>query len=328
MERKIFGGNDDDVRQYLNEIGRIPLLTRVEEVEHATIYRQGVNVEESLELEGRRPNLTERKQIAAGREAKDILINSNLRLVVSVAKKYRSDKHKLELLDLIQEGNTGLIRAVEKFDPDKGFKMSTYATWWIRQAITRGIADRGHLIRMPIHATEALHKLLKKEYEIKNSSRTKPLTDEELFKEMGLTREEMVKYNVMKNLRRDISLNSPLKFNNEENENELADILPDKKTLYETEDFAHNFTISNIVETLFQILNPREREVLILRHGLSGEEPLTLEQVGEKYNLTRERIRQIQAKANRKVIKYAFQELGINSVADIELLKPTEARTD
>lgn len=258
----------DAIRSYLYEIGRIPLLTGEEEVILA-------------------------KRIEAGdEEATQLLITANLRLVVSIAKKY--GKSNLELLDLIQEGNIGLMRAVEKFDYKKGFKFSTYATWWIRQAITRAIADQARTIRVPVHMIETINKYNK----VNNMLATKlgrAATDEEIAKEMEI---EITKVAEIKKINQNpTSLSTPI---GEEKDSKLQDIIPDDRS-QSPEDYATGEYLKNQLHEILDSLQDRERRVLALRFGLEDGVSRTLEEVGKEFGVTRERIRQIEAKALKKL---------------------------
>jgi len=275
LEREIeilskLGGAEstDPVRQYLREIGKVPLLTAEEEVELAKRF--------------------EKKEKAA----KDKLTQSNLRLVVSIAKKYIG--RGLSLLDLIQEGNQGLIRAVEKYDWRKGFKFSTYATWWIRQAITRAIADQAKTIRVPVHMVETIHKYKKIERELEQKFERTP-TPEEVAKVMGIEPEKA--HDIVKIAQDVTSLETPV---GKEEDTRLKEFIEDETTLSPFEAASRELLKGHIDEVL-QSLNPRERKVLELRFGLKDGRTRTLEEVGKEFGVTRERIRQIEAKALRKL---------------------------
>ena len=267
----------DAIRSYLFEIGRIPLLTGEEEVILAKRIEKG------------------------DKEAQQLLITANLRLVVSIAKKY--SKSNLELLDLIQEGNIGLMRAVEKFDYTKGFKFSTYATWWIRQAITRAIADQARTIRVPVHMIETINKFNK----VSNTLATKlgrPPTDEEIAKEMDIEIEKIAEIRKIK--QNPTSLSTPI---GEEKDSKLQDIIPDDWS-QSPEDYAVGEYLKNQLHGILDTLQDRERRVLSLRFGLDDGVSRTLEEVGKEFGVTRERIRQIEAKALKKLKeKSALQKL-------------------
>ena len=258
----------DPVRMYLREIGKIPLLTPEEEVELA-------------------------KRIEAGDlEAKKKLMAANLRLVVSIAKKYIG--RGMLFLDLIQEGNLGLSRAAEKFDYRKGFKFSTYATWWIRQAITRAIADQARTIRIPVHMVETINKLIRVSRQLVQKLGREP-TAEEIAKEMGIDAERVAE--IQRIAQEPVSLETPI---GEEEDSQLGDFLEDKELL-SPDDAAANQLLREELENMIDELAPREREVLRLRFGLEDGHPYTLEEVGRRFGVTRERIRQIEAKALRKL---------------------------
>ena len=258
----------DPVRMYLREIGKIPLLTPEEEVELA-------------------------KRIEAGDlEAKKKLMAANLRLVVSIAKKYIG--RGMLFLDLIQEGNLGLSRAVEKFDYRKGFKFSTYATWWIRQAITRAIADQARTIRIPVHMVETINKLIRVSRQLVQKLGREP-TAEEIAEEMGIDAERVAE--IQRIAQEPVSLETPI---GEEEDSQLGDFLEDKELL-SPDDAAANQLLREELESMIDELAPREREVLRLRFGLEDGHPYTLEEVGRRFGVTRERIRQIEAKALRKL---------------------------
>ena len=260
---------DDTVRLYLREIGKIPLLTPEEEVE-----------------------LSRRVKEENDQAAKDRLINANLRLVVSIAKKYIG--RGLSFLDLIQEGNLGLMRAVEKFDYRKGYKFSTYATWWIRQAITRAIADQARTIRIPVHMIETINKLVKNSRQLLQELGREP-TIEEIAERMEVPPEKIEE--IIKTAQEPISLETPI---GEEEDSRLGDLIEDTSAIAPA-DTASQHLLSEEIQDLLEGLSPRERDILVLRFGLGGERPHTLEEVGKKFNVTRERIRQIEAKAIRKL---------------------------
>jgi RNA polymerase primary sigma factor len=259
---------DDPVRMYLKEIGRVNLLTAKEEVELA-------------------------KEMEAGsEEARHHLTEANLRLVVSVAKKYLN--RGLSFLDLIQEGNLGLMRAVEKFDYKRGFKFSTYATWWIRQAITRAIADQARTIRIPVHMVDTLNQLARVSRALLEQLGREP-SEEELAYGMGITVDKVQE--LKKISQQPVSLESPI---GEEEDSHLGDFVEDKQAVAPLE-AASEAMFRNEVEDILATLRPRERRVVQLRFGLVDDEPRTLEEVGRRMGLTRERIRQIEATALRKL---------------------------
>jgi RNA polymerase primary sigma factor len=259
---------DDPVRMYLKEIGKVPLLTQAQEVALAQRMEKG------------------------DEEAKRRLIEANLRLVVSIAKKYVG--RGMLFLDLIQEGNLGLIRAVEKFDYRKGFKFSTYATWWIRQAITRALADQARTIRIPVHMVETINKLVRVSRQLLQELGREP-NPEEIAEAMGLPVERVREIN--KIAQEPISLETPI---GEEEDSHLGDFIEDHDALAPAE--AASFTmLKEQLDGVLETLTPRERKVLKLRFGLDDGRPRTLEEVGREFGVTRERIRQIEAKALRKL---------------------------
>lgn len=263
--------SDDSVRMYLREIGRIPLLTTEEEIKLA-------------------------KRIVQGEEtAKKRLAEANLRLVVSIAKKYIG--RGLSLLDLIQEGNTGLLRAVEKFDYHKGFKFSTYATWWIRQAITRAIADQARTIRIPVHMVETINRLIRVQRQLVQDLGREPLP-EEIAAEMGIEVDKVE--NILKISQETVSLEAPV---GEEEDSRLGDFLEDKDSLSPEESAIYQLLKGHITEFL-RYLSPREQRILKMRFGLEDGKTHTLEEVGKEFGVTRERIRQIEAKALQKLKKH------------------------
>jgi len=259
---------DDPVRMYLKEIGKVPLLSAAEEIEIA-------------------------KRMADGdQEAKRQLAEANLRLVVSVAKRYVG--RGMLFLDLIQEGNLGLIKAVEKFDYRKGYKFSTYATWWIRQAITRAIADQARTIRIPVHMVETINKLIRVNRQLLQEYGREPRPDE-IAREMGISEEKVRE--IIKVAQEPVSLETPI---GEEEDSHLGDFIPDDDAPAPAEVAAFTLLKEQLMEVL-DTLTPREEKVLRLRFGLDDGKARTLEEVGREFNVTRERIRQIEAKALRKL---------------------------
>lgn len=266
--------SDDSVRLYLREIGKIPLL----------------NAEEELALAQR--------VVAGDKKAKDKMAEANMRLVVSIAKRYSG--RGLDFLDLIQEGNTGLLRAVEKFDPDKGFKFSTYATWWIRQAITRAIADQARTIRIPVHMVETINKLLRTQRRMTQELNREP-TIEELGKELEMEPEK-VEY-VIK-IKQDItSLDAGVGRDGEDEDSVLADFIEDEDGA-SPEDSAASQLLKEQVQAVLSTLSEREQKIVKMRFGLENGKSHTLEEVGQEFAVTRERIRQIEAKALAKLRKH------------------------
>ena len=259
---------DDPVRMYLKEIGRVPLLTAEEEIEIAQRMEQG------------------------DEEAKKKLAEANLRLVVSIAKRYVG--RGMLFLDLIQEGNLGLIKAVEKFDYRKGYKFSTYATWWIRQAITRAIADQARTIRIPVHMVETINKLIRVSRQLLQEYGREP-TPDEIAKAMGISESKVRE--IIKIAQEPVSLETPI---GEEEDSHLGDFLEDETALAPAEAASHALMKEQLKDVL-DTLTPREEKVLRLRFGLDDGHQRTLEEVGKEFQVTRERIRQIEAKALRKL---------------------------
>ena len=266
---------DDSVRMYLREIGKIPLLSLEKETELAEKAMQG------------------------DQRAKDKMAEANMRLVVSIAKRYSG--RGLELLDLIQEGNTGLLRAVDKFDPSKGFKFSTYATWWIRQAITRAIADQARTIRIPVHMVETINKLMRTSRRLTQELNREP-TNQELAKEMDM---DVEKIEYIQKIKQDItSLDAGVGRDGEEGEEStLGDFIEDEDTA-SPEESATVQLLKEQVREILSTLSDRERKILEMRFGLNGTKSHTLEEVGLEFAVTRERIRQIEAKALMKLKKH------------------------
>jgi RNA polymerase sigma factor (sigma-70 family) len=283
----------DLTRRYLSELGNYPLLTAEQEVELAQAIERGraadIELHESTPRRARKAQLE--AQVAAADDARRTFIQSNLRLVVSIAKRYQGTG--LSLLDLIQEGNLGLMRAVEKFDHRKGFKFSTYATWWIRQAIGRGIADKGRTIRLPSHLVDTMAILSKASSTLLKALEREPTADE-LAAETGLPIERVRSaLHAAPDL---VSLSAAIG----EDDAELGDVLADETAESPFEAAASSMAKDDLAQ-LLAFLNPREREILSLRFGLAGEQPLTLDEVGRQFDVTRERIRQIEAKALTKL---------------------------
>ena len=286
---------NDPVKMYLKEIGQIPLLDPKEEPIIAKRIQDGEAAKKKLE----EPDLDieERKKLASvvadGEEAKQVLISSNLRLVVSIAKKYVG--RGMLFLDLIQEGNCGLIKAVEKFDYTKGFKFSTYATWWIRQSITRAIADQARTIRIPVHMVETINKLTRIQRQLVQDLGRDPLPEEIAEKMENITADKVRE--IQKIALDPVSLETPI---GEEDDSHLGDFIEDKETL-SPDDYTNNQLLKDEINNVLQGLTEREEKVLRLRFGLMDGRTRTLEEVGKEFNVTRERIRQIEAKALRKL---------------------------
>jgi len=291
----ITGATADPVKDYLKQIGKVPLLNAAEEVELAMRIEAGLFAEDKL---ANTPNLTkelerELKWVARdGQRAKSHLLGANLRLVVSLAKRYTG--RGMQFLDLIQEGNLGLIRAVEKFDYTKGFKFSTYATWWIRQAITRAMADQARTIRIPVHMVEVINKLARVQRQMLQDLGREP-TPEELSKELDMTPEKVVE--VQKYGREPISLHTPL---GEDGDSEFGDLIEDTEAVVPAD--AVGFTmLQKQLESLLDSLSEREAGVIRMRFGLGDGMPKTLDQIGDTFGVTRERIRQIESKTMAKL---------------------------
>jgi RNA polymerase primary sigma factor len=264
---------DDSVRMYLREIGKIPLLTQEEE------------------------QVLAQKAAKGNKKAKDKMVEANMRLVVSIAKRYSG--RGLDLLDLIQEGNTGLLRAVEKFDPDKGFKFSTYATWWIRQAITRAIADQARTIRIPVHMVETINKVLRASRKLTAELNREP-TIEEIAKEMDM---DVEKVDYVMRIKQDIaSLDASVGKDGDDEDSVLGDFVEDGDRI-SPEDSAANQMLKEQLAEIISTLSEREQKIIKLRFGIGGGRPHTLEEVGAEFSVTRERIRQIEAKALSKLRK-------------------------
>ena len=264
---------DDSVKMYLREIGKIPLLTQEEE--------------QALAVKAAKGN----------KKAKDKMVEANMRLVVSIAKRYSG--RGLDFLDLIQEGNTGLLRAVEKFDPDKGFKFSTYATWWIRQAITRAIADQARTIRIPVHMVETINKVLRASRKLTTELNREP-TAEEIAKEMNM---DVEKVDYVMRIKQDIaSLDQSVGKDGDDEDSVLGDFVEDEDRV-SPEDSAANQMLKEQLADIISTLSEREQKIIKLRFGIGGGRPHTLEEVGAEFSVTRERIRQIEAKALSKLRK-------------------------
>ncbi|MFO7299428.1 MAG: sigma-70 family RNA polymerase sigma factor [Actinomycetes bacterium] len=289
IEREV---SDEAIRQYLDGIGNYDLLTAEEEVRLARAIEAGRNAEVALENETdpkKRRHLEE--LVLAGEEARQTFIRANLRLVVSIAKRYSNSR--LPFLDLVQEGNLGLIRAVEKFEYRKGFKFSTYATWWIRQAITRAIADKSRTIRVPVHMMDTITQMQTAEANLMKRLGRAP-TDEEIAEESGIAVEKIRE--ARKIAPEPVSIFEPV---GEDNAT-LGDFIEDTEATAPFEMIASKLNLENLRHVLDR-LTEREREIIIMRYGLNGREPATLDEVGRHFNVTRERIRQIEAKALAKM---------------------------
>ena len=294
--KRVDRDDEDLVRLYLSDIGQYPLLTKDDEVRLAQVIESGVAARAELEELGKEVKPARKRElrraIRQGEDAERTFVQSNLRLVVSIAKKYQASG--LPLLDLVQEGNLGLIHAVEKFDWRKGFKFSTYATWWIRQAITRGIANTGRTIRLPVHAGDTLARLQKARARLELKLGRPPKISE-LAEEVELSEDKVNE--ALRFAAEPLSLSEPLR---EDGDAELGDIVEDRgaESPFEMASLA---MLPEQISRLLEPLDSREREILRLRFGLDRGEPRTLEEVGEHFHLTRERIRQIEARAMSKL---------------------------
>ena len=271
---------DDPVRMYLKEIGRVPLLSADEEIVLAKQIEAGAAEDATY------------KEIQLSKKAKKKLVDANLRLVVSIAKRYVG--RGMLFLDLIQEGNLGLIKAVDKFEYRRGYKFSTYATWWIRQAITRAIADQARTIRIPVHMVETINKLIRISRQLLQDKGREP-TPEEIAEGMGITAERVRE--IQKIAQEPVSLETPI---GEEEDSHLGDFIEDQDAVA-PDDAASYILLQEQIEDVFTCLTDREQQVLILRFGLKDGKPRTLEEVGQHFNVTRERIRQIEGKALTKL---------------------------
>ncbi|MFC6079946.1 RNA polymerase sigma factor [Sphaerisporangium aureirubrum] len=290
------GATADPVKDYLKQIGKVPLLNAEQEVELAKRIEAGLFAEEQLANDGERLPVDVRAELEwiaeDGRRAKNHLLEANLRLVVSLAKRYTG--RGMLFLDLIQEGNLGLIRAVEKFDYTKGYKFSTYATWWIRQAITRAMADQARTIRIPVHMVEVINKLARVQRQMLQDLGREP-TPEELARELDMTPEKVVE--VQKYGREPISLHTPL---GEEGDSEFGDLIEDSEAIVPAD--AVSFTLlQEQLHSVLDTLSEREAGVVSMRFGLTDGQPKTLDEIGKVYGVTRERIRQIESKTMSKL---------------------------
>ncbi|WP_374104752.1 RNA polymerase sigma factor [Streptomyces sp. GESEQ-4] len=289
------GASADQVRDYLRLIGRVRLLNAEQEVELAKRIEAGLYAEKKLEEEpGLHPAFQRELRLLAedGQRAKSHLIEANLRLVVSVAKRYTG--RGLLFLDLIQEGNTGLIRAVEKFDYAKGFKFSTYATWWIRQAVSRALADQSRTIRIPVHMVEVINRVARTRREMRQDLGIEP-TPEELAAKAGVTVQKLMELGDYS--REPVSLHTAL---GDSGDSEFGDLIEDNDSISAWDTVVFGF-LRETIEHLLAEMTPREAGIIRLRYGLLDARPRTLEEIGEVYGVTRERIRQIESKAMSKL---------------------------
>ena len=286
----------DPVRMYLKEIGKVPLLTAEEEVDLAKRIEAGLFASEKIQTPGKKIAEKLRRELEAierdGQIAKRKLVEANLRLVVSIAKRYVG--RGMLFLDLIQEGNLGLIRAVEKFDYTKGYKFSTYATWWIRQAITRAIADQARTIRIPVHMVETINKLIRIQRQLLQDLGREP-TPEEIAHEMDLTPDKVRE--ILKVSQEPVSLETPI---GEEEDSHLGDFIEDSDAVVPI-DAASFILLQEQLDSVLHTLSEREKKVIQLRFGLTDGHPRTLEEVGREFGVTRERIRQIESKTLSKL---------------------------
>ena len=304
MKEKVFDSSvsikvDDPVRMYLKEIGRVDLLTGEEEYELATLIDRDKKVREEYDYRLKIGDVISPEELAEyedifkkGEFSSKKLVEANLRLVVSIAKRYVS--RGLQFLDLIQEGNMGLMKAVGKFDYTKGYKFSTYATWWIRQAITRAIADQARTIRIPVHMVETINKMVRTQRTLTQELEREP-TPEEVAERMGITVDRV--QSIQKTAQEPISLESPV---GEEEDSSLGDFIADNDILTPYE-FTSKEMLKRELDAALETLTDREEKVLRMRFGLLDGKSRTLEEVGKEFNVTRERIRQIEAKAIRKL---------------------------
>ncbi|MCK4451238.1 MAG: RNA polymerase sigma factor RpoD, partial [Anaerolineae bacterium] len=286
--------SDDSIGLYLKEMARVPLLTTNEEVNLAKLFEKGQAAQHRLGKNGHDPEEQRRleRAIDEGRAAREHLIKANTRLVVSIAKKYMG--RGVPFLDLIQEGNLGLMKAVEKFDHTRGYRFSTYATWWIRQTITRAIADQGRTIRVPVHMSDRIRRLYKTARRLEQEQGRKP-TPEEIAEELRLEPRK-VRW-MLKVSWRPLSLERPV---GEEDDSELGSFIEDDNTPPPTQT-AYEHLLKEKMEEVLTTLTPREARILRLRFGMQDGRSYTLEEVGQKFGLTRERIRQIEGKALRRL---------------------------
>ncbi len=286
--------SDDSIGLYLKEMARVPLLSTQEEIKLAKLFERGQAAQHRLSKDGQDPEEQRKleRTVDEGRAAREHLIKANTRLVVSIAKKYMG--RGVPFLDLIQEGNLGLMKAVEKFDHTRGYRFSTYATWWIRQTITRAIADQGRTIRVPVHMSDRIRRLYKAARHLEQERGRKP-TPEEIAEELEIEPRK-VRW-MLKVSWRPLSLEKPI---GEEEDNELGSFLEDDNTPTPTQS-AYEHLLKEKMEEVLTTLTPREARILRLRFGLLDGRSYTLEEVGQKFGLTRERIRQIEGKALRRL---------------------------
>lgn len=285
--------SSDNVRAYLQEIGRIPLLTPAQEIKLASEVQAMVCL-----LEKDHPTLEEQQIIRRGEKAKQQMIRANLRLVVSIAKKYQ--QRGLSLLDLVQEGTLGLIRSIEKFDPSRGYKLSTYAYWWIRQAITRAITDQSRTIRLPIHITETINKIKKATRELTAEFGRQP-TEAELAERLEMDREKLRSIRQSAYKTKSKSLNVKV----DDNNTELGEILADDSSYSPTE-FVNQVELKNQVDKLLDSLPSRQREIIALRYGLNNGKKMSFKEIGTQCGMSSERVRQLKKRAMRTLKRKAY----------------------
>ena len=288
---------NNSVSSYLKEIGRIPLLNAQEEIKLANQIQAMSSLSDKEDL-----TLEEKKIIRQGQRAKQSMVQANLRLVVSIAKKYQN--RGLSMLDLIQEGSIGLMRAAEKFDTSKGYKFSTYSYWWIRQAMTRALANHARTIRLPIHVTQDLNKIKKTTRQLSQKLGRKP-SEREIAQELDL---ELKKLRSLAQFARITKLQS-LNLTIDENQTELGQILADDSA--SPSDFVASQEIRSQIQNLLHTLSPKQRDVITLRYGLQDGHTMTYEQIGNRCGISRERVRQIQNKAMRLLKERAFETLAL-----------------
>ncbi|HZQ29111.1 MAG TPA: sigma-70 family RNA polymerase sigma factor [Acidimicrobiales bacterium] len=294
MNRRVDHDEEDLVRLYLRDIGRHELLTKDDEAR----LGRAIEAAQAARVELQAPKVSPsaraklRRTVREGEDAAQTFVNANLRLVVSIAKRYQASG--LPLLDLVQEGNLGLVHAVEKFDYRKGFKFSTYATWWIRQAIARGIANNGRTIRLPVHAGDMLRQLQQARSRLELELGRKPTTVD-LAEDLGLSEQQVI--DILRHASEPMSLSQPV---SPDGDDEFGDFVEDTLAVSPLE-AAVDSVLSDELNRLLKVLDEREREILRLRYGLDRSDPRTLDEVGERFNLTRERIRQIEARAMSKL---------------------------